>query len=131
MILLLLSAVGMLFWGVAGFFEYFTGITPIITLQNAAYPSGLQFVHWLLITVSGSVFVYGYITRWKWTPIVMIMVYSNLAIMCTIQTFDFMSAQWGYPQYFTEITMYLFNSLFLLYSQVSRSQFGFNMITGK
>ena len=125
MMLLLLAAIGMLIWGLAGFFEYFTGIVPIIGLQNAAYPDGVQFVHWLLITIAGGLFLFGYVTQWKWTPIAMILVYSNLAVLCTIQTFDFMSAQWGYPQYFTEMVMYIIHSLFLLFSPLSRSHFGF------
>lgn len=125
--LLLIAAIGMLIWGLAGFFEYFTGIVPLIGLQNAAYPSGVQFVHWLLITISGVVFIAGYIARWKWTPIAMVLVYSNLAVLCTIQTFDFMSEQWGYSQYFTEIVMYVIHSFFLLLSPVSKSRFGFNL----
>ncbi len=128
MTLLLLAAIGMLIWGLAGFFEYFTGIVPGISLQNAAYPSGVQFVHWLLISISGGVFLYGYIARWKWTPIAMVLVYSNLAFLCTIQTFDFMSDQWGYPQYFSEIVLYVIHSLFLLLSPISKARFGFNQV---
>ncbi len=126
--LLLLSAVGMLIWGLAGFFEYFTGIVPIIALQNAAYPSGTQFVHWFLITLTGGAFLTGYITRWKWTPILMILLYSNLGVLCTIQTFDFMSEQWGFSEYYTEMGLYVVHSLFLLFSKVSRSRFGFDLI---
>lgn len=124
--ILLLWAIGMLIWGLAGFFEYFTGIVPFIGLQNAAYPSGVQFVHWLLISLSGGVFLFGYIAKWKWTPLAMILLFSNLAVLCTIQTFDFMSEQWGYSQYFTEVVLYIVNSLFLLFSPVSKSHFGFN-----
>ena len=125
MTLLLLGAIGMLVWGLAGFFEYFTGIVPFINLQNAAYPSGVQFVHWLLITVTGGVFLFGYILRWKWTPFAMVLLFSNLAVLCTIQTFDFMSEQWGYSQYFTEVVLYVVHSSFLLFSSISKSHFGF------
>ncbi|MDN5201281.1 hypothetical protein QQ008_07910 [Fulvivirgaceae bacterium BMA10] len=129
MTLLLLGAIGMLIWGLAGFFEYFIGIVPVIGLQNAAYPSGVQFMHWLLISISGGVFLLGYIARWKWTPITMILVYSNLAVLCTIETFDFMSGQWGYPQFFMEIGLYVIHSLFLLLSPISKSHFRFNQIS--
>ncbi len=127
MTLLLIWAIGMLIWGLAGFFEYFTGIVPFIQLQNAAYPNGVQFVHWLLITLTGGVFLFGYIFRWKWTPFAMILLFSNLAILCTIQTFDFMSEQWGYSQYFTEIVFYIIHSSFLLISSVSKLRFEFNL----
>lgn len=126
MSLLLLASFVMLLWGVAGSLEYFTGIVPFIHLQNAAYPDGLQFVHWFLITLSGSIFLIGYFARWKWTPIAMVTMYSNLAVLCTIQTFDFMSEQWGYTQYFTEIISYIVHSSFLLFSSHSKNRFGFN-----
>ena len=124
MFLLLIGAIGMLVWGLAGFFEYFTGIVPFIKLQNPAYPSGVQFVHWLLITISGGVFLLGYIIKWRWTPYAMVLLFSNLAVLCTIQTFDFMSEQWGFSQYFTETVLYVVHSSFLLFSPVSKSRFG-------
>ena len=71
--LLLIATLTMLVWGIAGFLEYFTGITPFIKLQNAAYPSGVQFVHWLLITLTGATFIIGYVTKWKWTPFAMVL----------------------------------------------------------
>lgn len=123
MALLLLMSAGMLVWGLAGFFEYFTGIKPFIKLQNDAYPGGVQFVHWLLITLSGSIFLGGYITRWKWTPFAMITIFSNLAVLCTIETFDFMSAQWSFSSYFTEIVLYLVHATFLLQSAISKARF--------
>ena len=123
MVLLLVATTAMLVWGVAGFFEYFTGIVPFIKLQNAAYPNGVQFVHWLLITLTGSVFLAGYFTRWKWTPFAMVLLFSNLAVLCTIQTFDFMSDQWGFRPYVTEIISYVLHSVFLLSSSLSKSRF--------
>ncbi len=123
MALLLVATTGMLVWGIAGFFEYFTGITPIIKLQNAAYPSGVQFVHWFLITATGASFLIGYLSKWKWTPFVMVGLFSNLAVLCTIQTFDFMSAQWSFGAYLTEMISYLIHSAFLLRSGLSKSRF--------
>jgi hypothetical protein len=113
----------MLVWGLAGFFEYFTGITPVIKLQNSAYPGGLQFVHWFLISLTGGTFLIGYLTHWSWTPFAMILLFSNLTVMCTIQTFDFMSDQWSLNAYIGELIFYLATSLFLIYSAVSKSHF--------
>jgi F0F1-type ATP synthase assembly protein I len=121
-ILVAWSAV-MLVWGLAGFIEYFTGITPIIKLQNSAYPGGLQFVHWLLISLTGGTFLIGYLTHWSLTPFAMILLFSNLTVMCTIQTFDFMSDQWSLNAYIGELIFYLATSLFLIYSAVSKSHF--------
>ena len=121
--LLLVASATMLIWGLAGFFEYVTGIVPGIELQNAAYPPAVQFMHWLLITLTGAAFLLGYMLKWKWTPFVMIVLYSNLAVLCTIQSFDFMSEQWGYGQYFTEIVLYVVHASFLNYSSLSKAHF--------
>ena len=121
--LLLLATTVMFIWGVAGFFEYFTGIVPIIKLQNSAYPNGVQFVHWLLITLTGTTFLLGYFSKWKWTPFVMLVLFSNLAVLCTIETFDFMSEQWSLGAYVTEVISYVVHSTFLLSSSLSKSHF--------
>lgn len=121
--LLLIATTTMLVWGLAGFFEYFTGITPIVKLQNDAYPNGVQFVHWVLITLTGACFLIGYITKWKWTPFVMVVLFSNLAVLCTIETFDFMSDQWSFSAYLTEMLLYVVHSVFLLKSSLSQSRF--------
>lgn len=123
MALLLTGALTMLIWGLAGFFEYVTGITPFVELQNAAYPSGVQFVHWFLITITGAVFSTGYLRKWKWTPFVAVFLFSNLAVLCTIQTFDFMSDQWGFTPYVIEMVLYVAHSVFLLSSPLSKSRF--------
>lgn len=123
MTLLLIGAIGMLIWGLAGFFEYFTEIKPFIKLQNSVYPSGVQFVHWFLITLSGGTFVLGYLSKWKWTPFVMVLLFSNLAVLCTIQTFDFMSEQWNFSAYITEMLSYVIHSTFLLVSPLSKTHF--------
>ncbi len=113
----------MLVWGLVGFFEYFSGIKPIIELQNKVYPKGVQFVHWFLISLSGFTFLLGYLNHWKLTPFAMLVLFSNLAILCTIETFDFMSKQWSLKAFITELIFYLVTSLFLLNSAVSKSHF--------
>jgi hypothetical protein len=123
LIVLLIWTMVMLIWGLSGFFEYFSGIKPFINLQNSAYPKAVQFVHWLLITLTGGTFVFGYFLKWKWTPYVMVILFSNLAVLCTIQTFDFMSEQWSYTAYSTEIVLYVLLSAFLLFSSLSKSHF--------
>ena len=123
LILLVIWSVVMLVWGLAGFFEYFTGIKPFIELQNKAYPNGVQFVHWLLISLAGGTFLMGYVTYWNVAPFAMLVLFSNLAILCTIETFDFMSKQWSLKAYITELIFYLATSLFLLNSAVSKSHF--------
>ena len=85
---LLVMKVGLLTWGILGFIEYFV---PTVTfgLQESNFPAGVQFLHWLLISSTGIIFVFGYLTRWSYTPFVSIVMYATLATLCFVETVDF------------------------------------------
>ncbi len=121
--LLILGSVGMTVWGLAGFTEYLFGITVIIPLQNPNFPAGTQFIHWLLITLSGTVFLYGYFTRWPYTPNVKLVIYACLSTMCFIQTFDFMTREDRYISYALEVTNYIVVSIYLFKSKLMQERF--------
>lgn len=125
--LVLLSAVGMTIWGVAGFIEYLTGATIVIPLQNANFPSGTQFIHWVLITLYGVVFLYGYFSRWQYTPNAVMVICACLATMCFIQTFDFMTREDRYTAYAQEVTIYIVVTLYLFKSKLMQAHFGREM----
>lgn len=120
---LILSSIGMTVWGVAGFIEYVFGIQVIIPLQNPNFPTGTQFIHWVLITLSGSVFLVGYFKRWKYTPNAKLVIYACLATMCFIQTFDFMTRPDRYVSYGVEVTNYIIVSIYLFKSKLMQERF--------
>lgn len=122
--LMILAATVMLGWGTLGFLEYFTGLAPLMPLQNSTFPSGTQFVHWLLITLSGGTFLIGYFSRWRYTPIAMTVMYASLATMCSIQTFDFMENPSRYADFARECTYYVIMSVYLFRSDRMRERFG-------
>lgn len=122
--LMLLAATVMLGWGVLGFLEYFTGLAPLMPLQNPTFPSGTQFVHWTLITLSGGTLLAGYISRWSYTPVAMIVLFASLATLCAIQTFDFMENPSRYTDYMRECIYYIIMSVYLFRSQRMRDRFG-------
>ena len=119
---LLVAAIFMLVWGLLGFLEYLFGIS-IISLQNSDFPSGTQFVHWFLITLSGSMFLFGYVTKSRHTPTAMLVIYAMLGTMCTIQTFDMMTAPNRYVAFAIEIAAYICISIYLLKSPYSKEYF--------
>ena len=129
--LLILAATVMLGWGTLGFLEYFTGLAPLLPLQNATFPAGTQFVHWLLITLSGGVFLTGYVLRWSYTPLAMIVLYAALATLCAIETFDFMENPGRHADYAREVIYYILISIYLLRSRRMRERFGRIMIAAK
>ncbi len=122
--LMIFAASVMLGWGTLGFLEYFTGLAPLMPLQNSTFPSGTQFVHWLLITLSGSTFLIGYFSRWRYTPVAMIVMYASLATMCSIQTFDFMENPSRYADFARECAYYVIMSIYLFRSDRMRERFG-------
>ena len=47
---LVLVSTFMAAWGALGLLEYFTGLAPIVPLQNQAFPPGLQLMHFVALT---------------------------------------------------------------------------------
>jgi len=116
---LFIVKIALLVWGLLGFVEYFF---PTISfgLQEPNFPAGTQFLHWFLITLTGSTFVYGFLRRWKYTPFVTITMYVALATMCFIQTVDFHAFGGGATRFFimsAEFVLYFLLTIYLLRSK--------------
>lgn len=122
--LILLASTIMLGWGLLGFLEYFTGLAPLMPLQNPTFPTGTQTVHWILITLSGATYLAGYFLRWRFTPIAMLVLFASLATMCAIQTFDFMENPDRYRNFVQECINYTIISIYLFRSKRMQERFG-------
>ena len=120
----------MLGWGLLGFVEYFSGLAPLMPLQNATFPLGMQTLHWILITASGATFLVGYFLRWSFTPIAMLAMFSALTTMCAVQTFDMLESSDRYRNFAQEFINYILISVYLFRSQHMRGQFGWITIQG-
>ncbi|MEO1080669.1 MAG: hypothetical protein AAFY29_14015 [Pseudomonadota bacterium] len=114
----------MLCWGVLGFLEYLFGVQLLMPLQNPTFPSGTQFIHWLLITSSGACFLLGYFLHWKHTPTAMLLFFAALATLCFVETFDFMTNASRYSDYVRECISYLVMAVYLLRSERMQRHFG-------
>ncbi len=122
--LIVLASIIMLGWGLLGFLEYFTGLAPLMPLQNPTFPAGTQTIHWILITASGAAFLAGYVLRWRATPIVMLVVFTALATMCAIQTFDMLENPDRYRNFVQECVTYTIISIYLFRSKRMQDRFG-------
>ena len=116
----------LLVWGILGFVEY-VAPSAAFGLQNANFPPGVQFLHWLLIVLTGTVFVAGFLLRWRHTPFAMIVMYATLATLCFVETVDF-NAFGGGPGRFlvmaAEYVAYIALSVNLLRSRHIKERFG-------
>jgi len=122
----LLIAIGifMTAWGFLGFMEYLFRFAPVMPLQNATFPSGTQFMHWLAILTSGIVFLVGYFTKWEYTPHAMVVIYAVMATLCFVQTFDFMTNEGRYRAMVLEYVAYIGISIYLFKSARMQEHFG-------
>lgn len=125
-VVLMLISIALAIWGALGLIEY---VVPslAIGLQNANFPSGLQFIHFAAILATGAIFIGGYVTRWPATPFATIIMYAVLATLCFVETIDF-DAFGGGPTRFIpmaiEYVAYVSLSAYLLKSSAMRRRFG-------
>lgn len=115
----------MLVWGILGLIEYFVPAAGF-ALQDENFPAGVQFLHWLLITLTGTVFVVGYMTGWTHTPFATITMYATLATICFVETVDFNAFGGGDRRFFImalEYVLYIVLSTYLLRSEHVRMRF--------
>lgn len=116
----------LLLWGLLGLAEY---LAPSLALglQNAGFPPGTQLLHWILLLLSGSCYVVGYLARWRRTVPATITLYACLATLCFIETVDFGAFGGGPARYLVmtgEFALYLVLSLYLARARAPRERFG-------
>lgn len=122
--LIVLASIILLGWGLLGFLEYFTGLAPLMPLQNDTFPVGMQTLNWIVITAAGAAFLGGYALRWRYTPIAMLVMFSALATMCAIQTFDMLESPDRYRNFVQECINYIVISIYLFRSKRMHDRFG-------
>jgi hypothetical protein len=112
-------------WGGLGLLEY---AVPALSfgLQNSSFPAALQFIHFFAIALTGSIYVFGYLTKWPHTPYASITMYAVLASLCFVETIDFGAFGGGTAGVMTmlvEFSTYLGLSYYLLTSAAIRARF--------
>jgi hypothetical protein len=123
--LLLLVKAALLVWGGLGLIEYFVP-SVAIGLQNPNFPPGTQLLHWILLLLTGFVFLLGFASRWSYTPFVTITMYATLATLCFVETVDFQAFGGGVARYYVmsaEYLLYLALSVYLLSSARIQARF--------
>jgi len=125
-IYVLLTMKGMLLvWGTLGFIEYFVP-SAAFGLQDSNFPAGVQFLHWLLISLTGIIFIFGFLKRWRYTAFATIIMYATLATLCFVETVDFNAFGGGDRRFIimaVEFILYIILSTYLLRSKQVRIRF--------
>ncbi len=92
-IILAISHFVLLFWSAGGMLEWLLPAVPWKPYSNPDFPKWLLFVHWTSVIFASSVFIYGYFSRWRLTPILMSAAYGTMALVCLIETFGYMTSR--------------------------------------
>ncbi|WP_169569324.1 hypothetical protein [Sneathiella limimaris] len=130
---LLAVSAGLLCWGLLGLLEY-AAPSLSLGLQNEKFPSGLQFLHFLGILLTGVIFLLGYLKRWPHTVYATITMYAVLATLCFVETIDFGAfggGSTGVLIMLVEFSVYIGLSTYLLRSTAIKSHFGISAQTGR
>ena len=64
-------------------------------------------MHFVAIFSSGAVFLTGYFTRWHGTPLAMVVCFTALASLCSIETLDFLTNSDRYIRFAQEVFYYV------------------------
>lgn len=123
--LLVLVKAALLVWGALGLVEYLAP-SLAVGLQNPNFPPGTQLLHWILILLTGLIFLLGFALRWTYTPFATITMYATLATLCFVETVDFQAFGGGVTRYYVmsaEYLLYLALSAYLLRSTQIQARF--------
>lgn len=113
-IILFLIHIVLFCWSVGGFLEMILPEVFWKPFTNSAFPDWLLFFHWSSVLFASAVFIYGYLTHWRKTPIFMTAGYIFMSIVCVIETFGYMTIDTKYTAMAVELLAYII-ILLLLY----------------
>lgn len=107
-------------WSMGGMLEWLLPEVPWRPYSNPDFPKGILFFHWTAVIVASSGFLYGYFSRWKFTPNFMFLGFGLMASMCVIETFGYMTSETKYVAMGLEFAAYIV-ILFILHNAAFRS----------
>jgi hypothetical protein len=110
-------------WALVGFMELALPEVPWKRVSNPLFSSSMLLLQWSLITVAATVFISGYLRRWKHTPVAMLGVYGAMALVCAYQTFFILTNASRFRAMAIEYTEYAVILMFLFFSNHMQLRF--------
>ena len=84
---LLVIHAALLIWALIGFAELVWTDVPWRRLSNPLFSRSMLALQWSLIALAASIFILGFVLRFRYTPAAMACVYGAMALVCAYQTF--------------------------------------------
>jgi hypothetical protein len=110
-------------WALAGFLELALPDVPWKRLSNPLFSPAMLLLQWSLISVAATVFIAGYLSRWKHTPMAMLCIYGAMALTCAYQTFFILTSATRFRAMAIEYIEYAVILMFLFFSNPMRLHF--------
>jgi hypothetical protein len=121
--LLVVVHAGLGVWALVGFAELVFPQVPWSRVSNPLFSRSMLLLQWSLIGIAATVFIAGYLNRWKRTPVAMLVVYSAMALVCAYQTFLVLTAASRFRAMAIEYVEYAVILAFLFFSGHMRRRF--------
>lgn len=77
-------------WAVVGFVEWFWATAPWPHITNPLFPRGILLLQWGLSLAAAVLFLGGSALRWSQTPTALAVAYAAMALLCAVETFNYM-----------------------------------------
>lgn len=120
---LVLLHVGLLVWALMGTAELLLGDVPWTPVANPLFPPLMLAGHWLSVLYTSIVFLLGTFYRWPLTPPATVAGYGAMALVCLIETTQFLVHDGRWLAMTLEYAAYIAITLFLFGSAYMRGYF--------
>lgn len=114
---------GLAVWATVGFIEWFVPEPPWKRLSNPELPRPMQLLQWTLLAIAAAVFIGGFVTRWRHTPLALTATYVAMASTCAWQTFTMLTHASRYRDMAIEYAEYALILAFVYGSAYMRERF--------
>lgn len=84
---LVIVHLGLAVWSLVGLVEFVLPAVPWPRIANPLFPPAVLLGQWLLVLGTATIFVGGYVRRWRHMPLAVGVGYALMASLCAYQTF--------------------------------------------
>ncbi|ABS64931.1 hypothetical protein Plav_3327 [Parvibaculum lavamentivorans DS-1] len=122
--LLVVLHAGLLLWALTGLMELVLPTVPWPRVANPLLPRPMLLAHWFSVLAASLAFLAGYTAGWRHTPLAVALGYGAMAIVCFVETTQFLVHDGRWLAMALEYAAYLGIGIFLFRASPARKRFG-------
>ena len=113
----------LLVWALTGLAEWLFGAVPWPEVTNPLFPRPVLLWHWLSVIAASSAFLTGLMLRWPGTPLAVVLGYGAMALVCLVETTQYLVHETRWLAMAAEYAAYLAIGSWLFFSATARRVF--------